>query len=103
MMTNDLYYLESSFGGWPISELKKVLDAIENYRLKKLSDCESLRVCSLEKNLKSKDKNDRVDIEVNYIHNGQFIYQKLLMMKGEVVDGSEFHKRFQEFYPEKIS
>ena len=48
------------------------------------------------------DNNDRVDIEIRYLNEcNQLIMQKLFIMKGELIDGTEFHKRRREFYPEK--
>lgn len=44
------------------------------------------------------DKNNRVDIQVVYSKNKDFISQKLLILKDEVIDGKTFHQRFSEWY-----
>ena len=51
---------------------------------------------------RSTDKiNNRYDIELLYAdpENGWDTRQKLLIMNGEVIDGIDFHRRFNEFYP----
>ena len=45
--------------------------------------------------------NQRIDITITYVKKGHCYRQKLLMLKGEILDGKEFHARFQEFYPER--
>ena len=54
---------------------------------------------SVEDNIWSDPANQRYDIEIRYEKKGHLIEQKLLMLKGEIIDGTEFHKRFDEFYP----
>ena len=96
---NEYYLMESRYEGWPINGLLKVLDAVDIYRKAKLPDCENVNIISVEKNVSVHDDNDRVDIEILYIKEKHLIRQKLLMMKDEIIDGAEFHKRFNEFYP----
>ena len=45
--------------------------------------------------------NNRFDIEVDYSLDGRMVRQKLLYLKGEIVDGVDFHRRFKEFYPDR--
>ena len=48
------------------------------------------------------DPNGRIDIEIRYENSErQLIQQKLLILKGELIDGETFHKRFNEWYGEK--
>lgn len=98
---NGYYQIESRYQGWPINELLKVLNAVNIYT-KKLSDCKEVHIVSVEKFLSEHDNNDRVDIEIIYLQENQLIHQKLLMMKGEIIDGMTFHERFNEFYPGKM-
>ena len=45
--------------------------------------------------------NNRFDIEVDYSLDGRMVWQKRLYLKGEIVDGVDFHRRFKEFYPDR--
>lgn len=47
--------------------------------------------------------NNRFDITIVYLSGGHLISQKLLLLKGELLNGEEFHKRFGEFYPDKCA
>ena len=44
--------------------------------------------------------NQRFDIDIQYVDEttNHYIRQKLLILKGEVIDGETFHKRYNEFY-----
>lgn len=82
-------------------ELDKVLDIC-----KKISDYAAARglqhveLKTVEDSTWSDTKNQRYDIEIRYVGNeGTLIQQKLLILKGELLDGDEFHKRVKEFYP----
>lgn len=45
------------------------------------------------------DPNGRIDIEIARLNGqGMLVTQKLLILKDELVDGTEFHKRFSEWY-----
>lgn len=43
-------------------------------------------------------ENRRYDIRISYTYQGTQWSQLLLYLKGEIVDGEQFHKRFDEFY-----
>lgn len=48
-------------------------------------------------------RNGRFDIQIRYIgESGYIIQQKLLYLQGEIIDGEEFHRRHDEFYPRKV-
>ena len=58
---------------------------------------------SVEKDYDDKE-NDRYDVEITFVNNnGSNVLQKLLMLKGEIVDGHEFHHRFNEFYERRVA
>mgnify|MGYP001029850390 CR=1 FL=1 len=44
------------------------------------------------------DPNGRIDIKIRFARNEKVIEQKLLILKGELIDGETFHKRFSEWY-----
>lgn len=47
-----------------------------------------------------KDPNGRIDVEIMYEgEDGKMYEQKLLILKGEVIDGLTFHERYSEWYP----
>ena len=47
-----------------------------------------------------KDKNGRVDIEIEYANDeGHLVCQKLLILNDELIDGKSFHERYDEWYP----
>lgn len=50
-----------------------------------------------------KEKNGRIDIEILYEKEKALVTQKLLLLNGEIIDGITFHKRFEEWYPRKIT
>ena len=62
---------------------------IEHVELHKVEDCRW-----------SDPENQRFNIDIRYPNDkGILIEQRLLMLKDEIIDGKEFHKRRDEFYP----
>ena len=58
----------------------------------------------VEDSMWSDPDNNRIDITIRYNDDkGFYCSRKLLMLKGEIVDGVEFHKRFEEFYGRRIN
>lgn len=48
------------------------------------------------------DPNGRIDIKIRFSRDGKLIDQKLLILKGELIDGETFHKRFSEWYGQRM-
>lgn len=82
---------------WDFLTVKRIVDKVEQYVFKKaLKDVKLLRV---EDNTWADTKNRRYDIEISYVDDkGKLVWQKLLILKDEILDGEQFHKRFEEFY-----
>lgn len=93
----NLYNEES----WYVEDIFKVVTLVREYADKnKLS---GVKLVEVEDNTYSDPKNERFDVTIMYTTtNGsgkqKLIIQKLLILKGEILDGEEFHKRFKEFY-----
>ena len=85
---------------WKLDEVVRITSLIKEYADKhNLKDVELLEV---EDNRWEDEVNQRIDVEIVYPDTkGIMIQQKLLILKGEILDGKEFHKRAEEFYPRK--
>lgn len=82
---------------WTVQEVLDIASLIDDYC--KSSNIKNAELCSVESNCLADPENQRYDIEICYSNEAEMlIRQKLLILKGEVVDGKEFHKRFKEFY-----
>ncbi len=89
-----------SLNRWKLDRIISISTKIKEYcDAYEIKDAE---LVSVEDNSWNDPANQRVDIEIRYVNEqGYLIQQKLLLMKGMLIDGNEFHKRFHEFYPEK--
>ena len=92
--------LNDPLNRWTLDTVKMVCDKVKGYVLRRnISDVELL---SVEDNTWADSDNQRYDVTIRYTsENGYFMEQKLLILKGEVLDGVEFHKRYNEFYGKK--
>lgn len=82
---------------WSLEKVCEITGLIKEYADK--HDYHDVRLLSVEDNTWSDEANQRYDIEIDYVSDGGRCWQKLLIMKGEVIDGLQFHKRYVEFYP----
>ena len=56
-------------------------------------------LCEVENSVWTDPKNQRYDVVIQYVSDeDKRIRQKLLILKGEVIDGKTFHERYHEFY-----
>lgn len=77
----------------------KILEKVKAYA--KAKGYKNVTLCTIEDNSMEDIKNGRWDIEIMHSsESGQLFRQKLLWLKGELLDGIEFHNRFTEFYPD---
>ena len=91
---------------WELEKIEEIITKVKAYCDRKLKSSHpiikkytDIRLIEVEDQTWSDPKNERYDITIQYIHDSNFITrQKLLMLKGEILDGPEFHKRFNEFY-----
>ncbi len=82
-----------------LETINEVVSKVKEYADKK--GFKEVRLVEVEDNTWSDPVNQRFDITIRYHDNmpGSIEMQrKLLMLKGEVIDGEEFHKRRKEFY-----
>ena len=76
--------------------LRDILDKLDNYFMQKELEYRIIRIEETDYT----DINKRIDIEVLvYSHDVNPKTQKLFILKDELLDGNEFHKRFKKFYP----
>lgn len=93
--------LSPSPSGWRIEDILKVVTLIKEYAEKKGLQC--VTIYKVEDNQITDPANQRFDVTIQYPHgdvNRCVISQKLVILRGEVLDGKEFHKRYNEFYGE---
>lgn len=90
--------MENQDPHWPIDLMIDILGKIKAYADKK--GYTGVEVQRVEDSTWSDPINKRYDIDIVYTdQDNHLIRQKLLMLKGELLDGLEFHNRFKEFYP----
>ncbi len=90
------------YNRWSLKKVVEITSKVSDYCAKnKIVDPELLYV---EDSSWADKANERIDIEIRYTNkDGILMQQKLLMLKGEIIDGKEFHKRYNEFYPKKTA
>ena len=87
---------------WDLNTIKDVVSLVKVYAV--AHHLEDVKLYRVEDNRWGDPVNQRFDIEIRYKDdNGCLIQQKLLILKGEILDGNAFHKRFEEFYPRKTA
>ena len=86
---------------WELKTLQMIISLISGYCEK--HSFEDVALVSVEDNTWSDPDNKRFDIWVEYTKEDKRFQQKLLILKGEILDGDEFHKRHDEFYPRMVS
>lgn len=92
--------LNDPYNRWDLRILSNVVRKVEAYCDK--HDIGNVELHEVEDNRWEDPENQRFDIVIRYPDkNGTLIEQKLLMLKDEVIDGEEFHKRYSEFYPDR--
>lgn len=81
---------------WKLNLIADIIEKVKAYADK--NGYKDVVLLSVEDNTWNDPKNQRFDVEIATSGNPQ--WQKLLFLKGELLDGNEFHERFNEFYPE---
>ncbi len=81
----------------PVTTLSNILCQLTRYAdAHGIKDPELYRI---EDNTHEDPVNQRFDVEILYKREQNTVSQKFLFLKGELIDGESFHKRFSEFYP----
>ena len=95
---NDIKFIADDGKPFTLYEISEICNKLSDYAKENIGT----KDCYIHSILRSLDaKNNRYDIELRYIdENRQIMGQKLLYIKGEIIDGIEFHKRHDEFYPD---
>lgn len=81
---------------WDIDKVILICNEVKRYADK--HNLDKVELHRVEDNTWSDKENQRYDIEIRYMKGSHLIQQKLLMLKGELLDGEEFHNRINEFY-----
>lgn len=75
------------------TKLRRILDLIDGYVKNESYTIYEIRQDNVN------DPYGRVDIEIGYKNNADtIIRQKLLILNDELIDGNEFHKRYNMWY-----
>lgn len=82
---------------WDLNVLIDIKSKVEKYILD--NKYNNAYINEIENSTWTDPINQRYDIWITYIKNKKLFQQKLLYLKGELLDGNEFHKRYEEFYP----
>lgn len=91
------------YNRWSLETVRDIVVKVYNYAIvrKGLKNVELAGVEDM--NYYPAEKNERYNIRIRYTgDDGQLWEQWLVMLNGEVLDGAEFHKRLQEFYPREV-
>ncbi len=81
---------------WDLATLADIIKKVNKYATER--GLENTTLSEIEDQSWSDSKNRRFDIVIEFEVCGIRTRQKLLYLKGQILDGQEFHKRFHEFY-----
>ena len=96
MMNEKTEFIDWSGSGWTIDKIIEISEKLKTFADEK--GYEDVKIVSVEDNTWSDAKNERYDVWITLTKSGTAYEQKLLILKGEVLDAMEFHKRHGEFY-----
>ncbi len=82
---------------WSLETVNNIVSKVSEYAEKK--GLKDVKLVCIENNVEGDPVNRRYDVEIEYQGEHCRIQKKLLILKDEVIDGDEFHKRAREFYP----
>lgn len=88
---------------WSVEKVLEITSKIDDYCQR--HGIRNAELCTVEDNTWQDTANMRYDIQIRYVDDksGHLVNQKLLMLKGEVLDGKTFHKNFKKYYPGKTA
>lgn len=93
--------LEDSLNRWSLDKVVEITTKLKAYLDEK--GIKGVMLHEVEDSTWSDPDNQRYDIDIRYIdEHGNLMQQHLLMLKGEILNGNEFHARHEEFYPRKV-
>ena len=89
------------YNRWPLDKVISIVTKVKEYTDRNgIKDPELHEVEDLSWE-KGEEINKRINVRIRYFKDNQLYERWLMIMKGEVIDGKEFHKRHNEFYPRK--
>lgn len=92
--------LEDYLNRWSLDKVVEIVTKLQAYVNEK--GVKNVMLHEVEDLTWSDPENQRYNIEIRYINErNNLMQQHLIMLKGEILDGNEFHKRRDEFYPRK--
>jgi len=87
------YHLTTKFDFWPLTRLRRVLDALEVWCYENQPDATDVRLLDIWETIYDpSDPDRRVDMTILYRLGNRRIQQRLWMIGGRIIDGEEFHK-----------
>jgi len=87
---------DDPYNRWTLDKILYICNKVKEYATK--HNLENVVLETIEDNRWSDSKNQRYDITISYYKGDHIWEQKLLLLKGELIDGKECHRRFNEFY-----
>ena len=86
------------YNRWDLDLVVEITTKIQKWA-RKQHHRKNVELVSVEDNRWEDKDNQRIDVLIRYKKKDGFLYeQKLLILKGEVIDAKTLHKRFTEFY-----
>lgn len=84
--------------GWNLNVLCDIVTQIANYSYQ--NGIRIMKIESIEDNSRADDENLRYDVRIVVMgdEDRPLYRMKLLYLKGQIMDGEEFHERYDEFY-----
>ena len=87
---------------WKLDDVLMIATKIKEYAT--AHDLKGVELHKVTDNRWEDKENQRFDVEIRYTDENDVLWQqKLLILKGEVIDGKTFHERSREFYQRKQS
>lgn len=87
------------YNRWPLEKVLNIVTKVKDYTDKNGIDDPELHEVEDLSWEKGEETNQRINVKIRYLQDTKLYEQWLMIMKGEVIDASEFHKRYHEFYP----
>ncbi len=85
---------------WNLDDIIKVCSLVKSYATE--HNLKDVVLQHVEDQRWEDPENQRFNVNIMYAaETGKLTGQYLLILKGEILDGNAFHKRFREFYPLK--
>ena len=87
------------YNRWPLDKVIDIVTKVKAYTDGKgINDPELHEVEDLSWE-KGEEINQRINVRIRYFKENKLYERWLMIMRGEVLDADEFHKRRSEFYP----